>query len=137
MKDDQYFMERCEVLGIEAGKKGNPPVGAVIVRNEEIICEAEEAAKSENDVTCHAEIEVLRKAVKILQSNDLSDCILFTTHEPCVMCSYAIRFYKIKKVVYKHAVNYLGGITSSMPVLLTDEVPPHWSKAPEVEKWNG
>lgn len=132
MKDDYFFMQLCENLGALAEEKGNPPVGAVIVRNGQVIAEAEEAGRSKNDITCHAEIEVIRKAIKTLGTNDLSDCILYSNHEPCVMCSYPIRFYKIKKVIYLHAVDYLGGATSSTPVLLTKDVPAHWSPPPEV-----
>ena len=132
MENDNYYMQRCEILGEEAANKGNPRVGAVIVKGDEIISEAEEAGKSKNDITCHAEIEAIREAVKKLGSSDLSACILFTTHEPCIMCSYVIRFYRIKKVVYQNAIDYLGGISSSMPLLLSDEVPSHWTKAPEI-----
>ncbi len=132
MKDDFYFMQRCELLGKSAGIKGEAQVGSVIVSNDEIVSEAEEAVKSKNDITCHAEIEAIRGAVKKLKTTNLSNCILFTTHEPCVMCSYAIRFHKIKKVVFLHAVDYLGGATSSMPLLTSDNVPPRWGKAPEV-----
>ncbi|GAB1396808.1 hypothetical protein MASR1M65_15850 [Saprospiraceae bacterium] len=87
----------------------NPSVGAVIVKNGEIVAETE-AGKSKNDITCHAEIEALRLAVKKLQSNDLSECVMYSTHEPCIMCSYAIRYYRVKKLVYLHDVDYLGGI---------------------------
>jgi len=132
MKSDNYYMRLCEKLAVAAAEKGNPPVGAIIVKGDEIISEAEEAGKSKNDITRHAEIEAVRIAVGKLKSTDLSECILFTTHEPCVMCSYAIRFYKIKKVVYRNAVDYLGGISSSMPLLTTDDVPPHWSKPPVI-----
>lgn len=132
MKSNQYYMNRCEELGNAAAKKGNSPVGAIIVKDGVIISEAQEAGKTKNDITCHAEIEAIRIAVKKLGSSDLSKCILFTTHEPCIMCSYAIRFYKIKKVVYKNNVDYLGGISSSMPLLISDDVPPHWSKPPEI-----
>ena len=132
MKSDNYYMRLCENLAVAAAEKGNAPVGAIIVKDEEILSEAEEAGKSRNDITCHAEIEVLRIAVRKLKSTDLSECILFTTHEPCIMCSYAIRFYKIKKVVYRNPVDYLGGISSSMPLLTTDDVPPHWSKPPVI-----
>ena len=132
MKSDNYYMRLCENLAVSAAEKGNPPVGAIIVKDDEILSEAEEAGKSKNDITCHAEIEAVRIAVGKLKSTDLSECILFTTHEPCVMCSYAIRFYKIKKVVYRNAVDYLGGISSSMPLLITGDVPPHWSKPPAV-----
>ena len=132
MKSNQYYMNRCEELGNAAAKKGNAPVGAIIVKDDEIISEAKEAGKTKNDITCHAEIEAIRIAIKKLKSHDLSEFILFTTHEPCIMCSYVIRFCRIKKVVYQDAVEYLGGISSSMPLLLSDEVPPHWAKAPEI-----
>lgn len=132
MKTDQYYMQRCEVLGKKAGEKGNPPVGALILKGDKIICEAEEAGKSKNDITCHAEIEAVRMAVNILSTNDLSDCVMYSTHEPCVMCSYVIRFHRIKKVVFKNAVNDLGGVTSSLPMLTTEKVPAHWSPAPEI-----
>ncbi|MEO5648682.1 MAG: nucleoside deaminase [Ginsengibacter sp.] len=132
MKTDNYYMHRCEILGEAAAEKGNSPIGALIIKDDEIISEAEEAGKSKNDITCHAEIEAIRMAVGKSNTSDLSGCIMFTTHEPCIMCSYVIRFYKIKKVVYKNAVTYLGGITSSMPLLRSNEVPPHWAKHPEI-----
>jgi tRNA(adenine34) deaminase len=132
MKDDFYYMQHCENLGKAAADKRNSPVGAIIIKGDEIISEAEEAVKTKNDVTCHAEIEAIRIAAKKLNSTDLSECILYTTHEPCIMCSYVIRFYAIKKIVYKTAVGFLGGISSSMPLLLSDEVPPHWAATPEI-----
>ena len=132
MKTDDYYMHCCEILGKAAAEKGNPPVGAIIIKDDEIISEAEEAGKSKNDITCHAEIEAIRMAVKKLGSSNLSECTMFATHEPCVMCSYTIRFYRIKKVVFQNTVEYLGGISSSMPLLLSHEVPPHWTQHPEI-----
>jgi tRNA(adenine34) deaminase len=132
MRPDLYYIQRCEILGKEAATKGDAPVGAVITQDDEIISEAVEAAKNKNDVTCHAELEAIRFAVKKLKTNDLSDCVIYSTHEPCIMCSYAIRFYKIKKLVYQHSVKYLGGVSSSMPLLLAQEVPPHWGDVPVI-----
>jgi len=130
MQDAEYYMQRCLALGRQAAEKGNVAVGALVVKDDEIISEGKESVRTSNDVTCHAEIEAIRYAVKNLVTNDLSDCILYSTHEPCIMCSYAIRFYKIKQVVYLRQSKYLGGVSSSLPLLSTDEVPPHWSKAP-------
>lgn len=48
------------------------------------------------------------------------------------MCSYAIRYYKIKKIIFLNAVDYLGGATSSMDLLRSDLVPPDWGKSPEI-----
>ncbi len=136
MRPDLYYIQRCELLGKDAAIKGDAPVGAVITKGDEIISEAIEATKNKNDVTCHAELEAIRSAVKKLKTNDLSDCVMYSTHEPCIMCSYAIRFYKIRKLVYQHAVNYIGGISSSMPLLLVKEVPPHWGDVPVIVHLN-
>lgn len=130
MKDAHNYLQRCSVLATQAAQKGNSRVGAVVVKDDEIISEAEEAVKTKNDVSCHAEMEALREAVKNLHTNDLSGCTLYTTHEPCIMCSYAIRFYKIKAVIYLNQSKYLGGVSSSMPLLISTEVPPSWSKPP-------
>lgn len=132
MKPDSYYIKRCEILGKEAALKGDAPVGSLITKDGKIICEAIEAVKAKNDIICHAELEAIRLAVKKMKTNDLSDCVIYSTHEPCIMCSYAIRFHKIKKVVYKHAVKYLGGVSSSMPLLTTKETPPHWGKIPVI-----
>jgi len=132
MKNDVYYIKRCELLAQEAATKGDVPVGSLITKGDEIIAEAFEASKNKNDITCHAELEAIRLAVKQLKTNDLSNCVIYSTHEPCIMCSYAIRFYKIKKVVYQHAVNYLGGVSSSMPLLNSKEVPPHWAEVPVI-----
>lgn len=132
MKDDAYYIRRCEILSEQAAANGEAPVGSVIIKGDEIISEAIEASKGKSDVTCHAELEAIRLTVKKLKTNDLSDCVIYSTHEPCIMCSYAIRFYKIRKVVFQHTVDYFGGISSSIPLLLNKEVPPHWSEVPEV-----
>jgi len=130
------FMEVCEALAIQAAKLGNAPVGCLIIKGNKIVAEAIEAGHSKQDITCHAEIEAIRMARKKL-GKDLSDCELVTTHEPCLMCGYAIRFHKINKVIYKEAVPYLGSITSDMAMLTTLEVPPHWGNPPEIYQLKG
>lgn len=135
ISDEEYFMTCCEYLGAKAASAGNPPVGAVIVQAGRIIAEGEEAGRSKNDISCHAELEALRAAVRQLQTNDLSDCTMYTTHEPCVMCSYAIRYYRISKLVYRDPVLHLGGIHSATSVLTTRDVPPHWSDPPVTEQF--
>ena len=87
MENFENYLKICRQLGIKAAAKGNPAVGAVVVRDNQIISEAQEAGRSKNDVSCHAEIEAIRKAVTILGTVDLSGCQLISTHEPCVMCA--------------------------------------------------
>jgi len=130
MKTDHFFMHRCLQLAKQAAKKGNSAVDAVIVKDSEIISEAEEAVNTRNDITCHAELETIRSAIQNLKTNNLYGYALYSTHEPCIMCSYAIRFYRITKVVYLHPASYLGGISSSTPLLTSDQLPSHWGDVP-------
>ncbi|MEO7768420.1 MAG: nucleoside deaminase [Ferruginibacter sp.] len=131
MEDNDYYMDICTELANTAKIKGNPAVGCIIVKNGEIIARAEEASKSKSDITCHAEIEVIREAVKKI-GNNLSQCTLYTTHEPCVMCAYPIRFYSISKIIINSKVNTLGGAGPDFPLLTTNKVPAHWAAPPEM-----
>lgn len=120
MPDYQDFLQRCHELAAQAAAAGNTSVGSVVVRDGIIIGEGKEAGRSKRDVTCHAEIEAIRDVVRRTGEIDLSDCILVTTHEPCVMCSYVIRFHGISTVLYEQAVPTVGGINSKFPVLTDD-----------------
>lgn len=124
-------MRYCLELAKRAMEKGNPPVGAIVIKGNQIIGEGEEAGKSQEDITYHAEIEALRDARKHLQSVDMSDCVLYTTHEPCCMCSYMIRHHQISKIVIGSWVDFIGGASSEFPILLTENVP-NWKNKPEI-----
>jgi tRNA(adenine34) deaminase len=132
MYSDEFYIRRCNELAVLAEREGNPAVGSLIVFQGEVIYEAQEASRSKNDVTCHAEIEAIRGALKKMSVNTLKGAVIYSSHEPCVMCSYAIRYYKISKVVYQNRVPYLGGVSSSMPLLISRDVPESWGEAPEV-----
>jgi len=76
------------------------PFGAAIIKNNKIIASAHNTVIESKDATAHAEINAIRKASKLLNTHDLSDCILFTSAEPCPMCLSAIIWSNIKKVYY-------------------------------------
>lgn len=76
------------------------PFGAVIVQNEEIIAIAHNEVLKLKDPTAHAELSVIRKASKILNTFDLSSCVLYTTCMPCPMCLGAIFWARIPTVYY-------------------------------------
>jgi tRNA(adenine34) deaminase len=132
MYSDEFYIRRCNELAVLAEREGNPAVGSLIVFQGEVIYEAQEASRSKNDVTCHAEIEAIRGALKKMSVNTLKGAVIYSSHEPCVMCSYAIRYYKISKVVYQNRVPYLGGVSSSMPLLISRDVRESCGEAPEV-----
>ena len=131
MDNHNTFMKQCIVLGKKAMLKGNPPVGAIIVKNNKVLGTGMEAGKSSKDITKHAEIEAVKNALDNSTNNNLIDCILYTTHEPCIMCSYVLRHYKLKTIIYGTEVTHVGGITSHLPVLKTTQVP-KWGNPPNI-----
>ncbi len=76
------------------------PFGAVIVKDGKIIAQAHNTVLKDCDPTAHAEINVIRKAGTVLETNDLSGCILYTSCYPCPMCLSAIIWANIKTVYY-------------------------------------
>lgn len=81
-------------------QKGDVPVGAVIVKNDKIIAKAHNLKEKKKIASYHAEILVINKACKKLNTWYLDDCVLYTTMEPCMMCCGAIQQSRIKKIVY-------------------------------------
>lgn len=87
-----------ERKGVLKGDGG--PFGAVIVKDNKIIARGHNMVLKTKDPTAHAEIVTIRKACKKLKSFHISDCILYTSCEPCPMCLAAIYWANIKKVYF-------------------------------------
>lgn len=128
---DADFMRHAIRLARIALKQGDTPVGSVVVCNGRIVGEGIEAVRSENDLTAHAEVRAVQHACRALSSLRLDGCALYTTVEPCLMCSFVMRSARLSKVVTGKAVASIGGITSNHPIL-TDPGIPIWSPPPEV-----
>jgi len=105
------FMELATNLAKTASKKGEVPIGAVIVKNNKVISKAFNTREKDQIATHHAEVLAIEKACKKLKSWRLDDCELFVTLEPCPMCAGAILNSRIKKVYYSLPDNENGGIT--------------------------
>lgn len=92
----------------EAKKSGRDvPVGAVVVKNGDVIATAHNERELDNDVTSHAEILAIRKAEQVLDNWRLDDCDLYVTLEPCPMCGWAILQSRIKNVYFgSYDTNY-------------------------------
>ena len=99
--------------------KDEVPVGAVIVKDGKIIARAHNKKEEKNQATRHAEIEVIEKASKKLNNWYLSDCDLYVTFEPCLMCCGAIINSRIDSV-YFGAYDYKYGCCGSIMNVLTD-----------------
>ncbi len=104
---DKKFMKRAIELANKAFKLGEVPVGAVIVKNGEIIGEGYNMREQKQNALSHAEIEAINSACKKLGSWRLDDCEMYVTLEPCPMCTGAIINARIKTVIF-------GAFDSSM-----------------------
>lgn len=98
--DDIKWMRMALAEAEAAAAEGEPPIGAVLVRGDELIAAAYNHRERDHDVTSHAEMEVLRAAGKQLGDWRMSDCTLYVTLEPCPMCAGAILAARVGRVVY-------------------------------------
>lgn len=117
---DEKFMRLALSEAMKAEAMGEVPVGAVIVKNGIVVASGCNMREKGNDATAHAEIEVIRKAGKRLGRWNLSDCELYVTLEPCVMCSGAIVYSRLKRVVFG-ASDLRFGCAGSIYNLVSDE----------------
>ena len=83
-----------------AGARGEVPVGAVIVREGEVLAQAGNRTLADKDPTAHAELRAIRAAAKKLGSERLTGCDLYVTLEPCAMCAAALSFARIRRLYY-------------------------------------
>jgi tRNA(adenine34) deaminase len=115
--------ERMMWLALEeagtAGAGGDVPVGAVIVRGDEILARAGNAREREQDPTAHAEILALRQASSAIGSRHLEGCVLVVTLEPCAMCAGAIVLARIDRLVFG-ASDPKAGFAGSLGDLVRD-----------------
>ena len=93
-------MARALELAEAAAALGEVPVGAVIVRDGEIVAEAMNSMRSLGDPTAHAEMRAIREALDVLGADRLTDCDLYVTLEPCTMCAGAIAHARLRRVYY-------------------------------------
>lgn len=99
--DHQHFIEKSLELAIKSVNKNNGgPFGCVVVKDGKIIGKGFNQVTSLKDPTAHAEIVAIREACKYLNDFQLTDCIIYTSCEPCPMCLGAIYWARPKKVFY-------------------------------------
>lgn len=106
------FMQ--EAINIAQKSGADVPVGALIIKDSEIIASAFNEKEKNNDVTAHAEILAIRRAEKVLKNWRLDDCELYVTLEPCPMCAWAIIQSRIKTVYFGSYDTQYGALGSAM-----------------------
>ena len=116
---DLRYMERAFALAEAAGRQGEVPVGAIIVRAGEVLGEGWNRPIGEADPTAHAEVVALRAAASKLGNYRLTGATLYVTLEPCAMCSGAIIHARLARVVFGAFDPRTGAAGSVLEVLNT------------------
>ena len=97
---DEYYMRQALIEAWQAAEEGEIPVGAVIVCRDRILARTHNLTQTLRDVTAHAEMQAITAAAETLGGKYLTDCTLYVTLEPCVMCAGALGWSQISRIVY-------------------------------------
>jgi tRNA(adenine34) deaminase len=116
-RDDDAWMELALEQAALAAQAGEVPVGALVIKDGEIIGRGHNRNLLDNDPTAHAEVVALREAAARLRNHRLSGCVLFATIEPCSMCAGALIHARIARLVYGAADIKAGAAGSVLEVL--------------------
>ena len=115
--DDQYWMRQALQWAHHAASQGEVPVGALVIKDSNLLAAGWNQPISACDPTAHAEIMVLRQAAQQLGNYRLLDTTLYVTLEPCAMCAGALIQARVKRVVYGAGDSRNGACGSVFEVL--------------------
>ncbi len=131
------FMERAIEQARLGLQSGNGPVGCVIIKDGEVVVVAHNEENLRCDATAHAEMVAIQQAGKSLNNKHLTGCILYSTLEPCAMCSVACIWAGVEKIVYGARrgdvpPRFFSEKHISLNDLITDSIRPHIEIIPGV-----
>jgi tRNA(adenine34) deaminase len=129
--DDATAMRRTIELAREAHARGEQPFASLVLLDGQVVGQGWNTVASSHDVSAHAEIVALRDATARLGRSDLSDCTLFASYEPCVMCGCAIRAARVGRVLFGIPNDRFGSYSSRFNVL-TDAALARFGPVPQV-----
>jgi tRNA(adenine34) deaminase len=118
--EDELFLDQAILLAREAELAGEVPVGAVVVKNGQVIGRGRNSPIALSDPTAHAELLALREAGTALGNYRLEGVTLYSTLEPCVMCAGALVAARVARVVYGTRDLRFGGVRSKFRLADTD-----------------
>lgn len=119
-EEKEFFMREAIREAIKAESIGEVPIGAVVVKDGEVIGRGHNLRESSRNATTHAEMLAIQEANKTLNNWRLENCQLYVTLEPCAMCSGAIILSRIKELYYGPS-DFKGGTAGTLMNLLEDE----------------
>jgi len=110
MEDHEPFLREAIALSKSAMERGDEPFGSVLVKDGTVILRAENSVFTGRDMTNHAELNLIKLAAQKYDAAFLTDCTLYTSTEPCAMCSGAIYWSGIGRMVFACSETRLGEI---------------------------
>jgi tRNA(Arg) A34 adenosine deaminase TadA len=115
----ETYIERACELAREAANRGDDPYGSLLVYDDEIIMEATNRTRTDDDVAAHPELALARRAAAELDPEIVSETVMYTSTEPCPMCSTGMSYARLGAVVYSvsgaQASEIRGGGTGGIP----------------------
>jgi tRNA(adenine34) deaminase len=117
---DAHWMRLALAAAHEARERGEVPVGTCIVSDEAMIAVAGNRTRTDRDPTAHAEIVALRDAARQVSNYRITDAVVYSTIEPCVMCAGALIQARVRRLVYGARDERAGAVESRFRVCDTD-----------------
>ncbi|EOL47129.1 nucleoside deaminase [Enterococcus caccae] len=131
---DEKFMKQALELAKDAAKKGNEPFGALLVKDNKVVLTGENQIHTESDPTYHAELGIIRDFCSSQKISDLSEYTLYTSCEPCCMCTGAMVWSSLGRMVYSLGHDELAEIAGFNIMIGSEEIFAKSPNRPEVAK---
>jgi tRNA(adenine34) deaminase len=116
-REDEYYMRQALTEASRAAEQDEVPVGAIVVASGTIIARAHNLTETLGDPTAHAEMQAITAAASYLGGKYLTDCTIYVTVEPCVMCAGALAWSQVATLVYGAGDPKKGFTTVNSPLL--------------------
>jgi len=120
LESDAQWMRQAVIAAHEARERGEVPIGTCIVADGEILAVAGNRTITDQDPTAHAEIVALREAARKVGNYRITNAVVYSTIEPCVMCAGALIQARVKRLVYGARDERAGAVESRFGVCNTD-----------------
>ncbi len=130
---DTYFMEIAVDLALKARKEGDEPFGALLVYKDQVVKTSENQVHTLSDPTAHAELKLIREYCSENRIEDLSEYTLYTSCEPCAMCSGAMVWSKLGRLVYGVSHDALAKIAGDNIMIGCEELFEKSPHSPDVK----
>jgi tRNA(Arg) A34 adenosine deaminase TadA len=119
---DREFVDRAIELAAEAVERGNTPFGALLVVDGEVVAEARNETRTEDDIAAHPELALARQAARDLDADERARCTMYASTEPCPMCATGVHYAGLDRVVFGVAGEALNELTCDVVTVPCEEV---------------